>query len=549
MNATTLDSKITAVTVFSDRAQITRQAKLPLAAGEHVLLFTGLPQRLDTNSIQVNGSGGGVLHDIKCTHQYRTRSPHAQVEARRKELEGFEGKLREVKDHIGRIGKERQFIENIAATLTHSGDEPNNYRLEPDRWIKMVDFYRERLTALDAEQRGLEISKREWEGECRRIEKHIADLDQGGTPEQEYQVELSVSNASAGDITLSLQYMVYGPSWYPVYDLRVDSIARQLALNYMAMVQQSTGEDWEDAALQLSTAQAHIGGEQPQLSPWRVNEWTPPPPAAAPKMAKRLRKPGNKDDAGADEEGGPFASRAVSSELLMQEQDPFAGPAPAPMAVPTASVVASATAVEFVIPGNKTIKSDNEPHRVTVLMERFPAHFNYVSVPKLAAHAYLKAKIKNTSHYPLLAGTTQIFLDNRFVAKGEMEFIAPGEEFSVSLGVDAAMKVEYQMIRRLKKQTGLVNKAIAYEYEYRMTITNNKPSAEDIAVWDQIPISSHEKVQVQLIEPDYRSDSNEFKKNELNYLEWNYQLKAGEKRVIPLSYVVEHPLGMRIEGL
>lgn len=540
MNPITLTSNISAVTIYSDRAQVTRQATLPLDAGEHTLWFTRLPESLDADSIQVSGTGGGVLHDIKCTRQYYTETPHAQVASLNKELEGFEAKQREIQDHLTRVNKERGFIEKIAATLTHSGDEPNNYRLEPERWIKMVEFYRERLTALDSEQRDLETRNRQLENEVRRIQQQINDLHHGNTRAQDYQVALSVSNTAPGDMTLTLQYMVYGPHWYPVYDLRVDSAAKQLSINYMAMVQQSTGEDWDDVELQLSTAQAHIGGEQPQLAPWRVNEWTPPPVMLRQEKLKRLRSKDNSEE---------ISMKQMHEPEGAFDEYPMAASAPAPLSKPTASVVTNATSVVFVIPGNKTINSDNEPHRVTVFMDRFPGYFRYVTVPKLAAQAYLKAKVKNTSNYPLLPGETQIFMDNQFVAKGQLAFVAPGEEFWTSLGVDAAMKVEYQLLRRLQKQTGLVNKSMRYEYEYRTTLTNNKTSAEDVVIWDQVPISSHEKIQVQLLEPNYRADSDELKKNDLNYLEWYYQLKPGEKRVIPFSFVVEHPLGMTVEGL
>jgi uncharacterized protein (TIGR02231 family) len=541
MNPITLTGHISAVTIYSDRAQVTRQATLQLDAGEHTLCFTRLPESLDADSIQVNGTGGGVLHDIKCTRQYYTHTPHVQVDSLRKELEGFEAKQREIQDHLTRVNKERQFIENIAATLTHSGDEPNNYRLEPERWIKMVEFYRERLTALDSEQRDLETRYRQFDNEVQRIQQQINDLNHGDARDQDYQVALSVSNAAAAEMTITLQYMVYGPHWYPVYDLRVDSAAKQLSINYMAMVQQSTGENWDDIELQLSTAQAHIGGEQPQLTPWRVSEWTPPPVAAMRPKTQRLRS---------KEDSEERSMKQMHESVGAVDEYPLAVSAAAPiMSIPTASVVTNATAVVFVIPGNKTIHSDNEPHRVTVFMDRFPGYFRYVTVPKLTAQAYLKAKVKNTSRYPLLPGETQIFMDNQFVAKGQLAFIAPGEEFWTSLGVDAAMKVEYQLLRRLQKQTGLVNKSMRYEYEYRTTLTNNKASAEDIVIWDQVPISSHEKIQVQLLEPNYRADSDELKKNEFNYLEWYYQLKPGEKRVIAFSFVVEHPVGMTVEGL
>ena len=63
MNET--ESKIVSVIVYSDRAQISRQAKLSLKAGEHILCFDKLPRKTERNSIQANGKGSGILKDIK----------------------------------------------------------------------------------------------------------------------------------------------------------------------------------------------------------------------------------------------------------------------------------------------------------------------------------------------------------------------------------------------------------------------------------------------------------------------------------------------------
>jgi hypothetical protein len=43
--------------------------------------------------------------------------------------------------------------------------------------------------------------------------------------------------------------------------------------------------------------------------------------------------------------------------------------------------------------------------------------FEHETVPSKAAHVFLKAKVKNTSSYPLLAGGASVFLDNNFIAK------------------------------------------------------------------------------------------------------------------------------------
>jgi len=55
--AANIDSKITAVTVYTDRAVVTRTAPAELKAGITDLVFPQLPQALDERSLQVSGSG------------------------------------------------------------------------------------------------------------------------------------------------------------------------------------------------------------------------------------------------------------------------------------------------------------------------------------------------------------------------------------------------------------------------------------------------------------------------------------------------------------
>lgn len=57
------------------------------------------------------------------------------------------------------------------------------------------------------------------------------------------------------------------------------------------------------------------------------------------------------------------------------------------------------------------------PLQVTVALVDLSPEFNYTSVPRLSPHSFLQAKAKNTSNYAMLAGPSNIFLDNNFIAK------------------------------------------------------------------------------------------------------------------------------------
>ena len=54
---------------------------------------------------------------------------------------------------------------------------------------------------------------------------------------------------------------------------------------------------------------------------------------------------------------------------------------------------------------------------MTVALIDLSPKFSYTSVPRLSPHSFLQAKAKNTSHYAMLAGPSNIFLDNNFIAK------------------------------------------------------------------------------------------------------------------------------------
>ena len=57
---TELNAPITAVTVYTDRARVTRSAEIELSAGETVLLLSGLPAKMDKDSVRVSGKGAGI---------------------------------------------------------------------------------------------------------------------------------------------------------------------------------------------------------------------------------------------------------------------------------------------------------------------------------------------------------------------------------------------------------------------------------------------------------------------------------------------------------
>lgn len=179
---------------------------------------------------------------------------------------------------------------------------------------------------------------------------------------------------------------------------------------------QSTGEDWKDIGLTLSTASPQLGSQIPKLSPVYVRQTiqhayrkakggyggsgAPPPPQV---MMRSMAAPGSVGGFGADLDSSTLAAAFRPTEALAVE---------------------GAVSTSFIIEGQSNIPSDtdkaSQAHKVSVAVIDLTADLEWIAVPKEQPSAFLRARVKNTSAYLLLPGRANIFLDDNFVAKSEI---------------------------------------------------------------------------------------------------------------------------------
>ncbi len=86
-----ITSKITEAKVFLSGAQITRSASSALPTGSSTLVFSGLAQGIDPQSIQVTGKGGYSILSVNQRINYLTESPKkAEIEDLQKRIKQYE---------------------------------------------------------------------------------------------------------------------------------------------------------------------------------------------------------------------------------------------------------------------------------------------------------------------------------------------------------------------------------------------------------------------------------------------------------------------------
>src|SRR5437588_5903949 len=151
----------------------------------------------------------------------------------------------------------------------------------------------------------LEVQLKQVQQEIEAKERELAQK-QGYRDPDRLAAVITVELAAAGDLDLELSYLVMGASWHPQYDVRTQMNEEQgegqVELTYVGVVQQSTGERWENVGLSLSTARPSLAAVLPDLTPWYLNVYTPPMPLAygAPQAAAAMRAAKSRAVPGAD---------------------------------------------------------------------------------------------------------------------------------------------------------------------------------------------------------------------------------------------------------
>ncbi len=526
-------SKIVEVTVYSDRALVTRRTESQLAAGESTIVFTELPSAIDPASIQVSGSGAFTLRDVRVTTRQIVRDVSARVRELEDELAGLGERIQVEADKIRQAEAERVFLADIAKRLTSNAGASETLPLDTAAWVKMLDFHRARNEAVDAALRTARKATQELKSEQDRVQRELRSLG-SGLRLSVLEAEVTVESKSPAKASIELSYIVTGPSWAPDYVVRAESDAAKLSVHYRALVRQNTGEHWKDAALRLSTARPQVGGSLPKLSPWFIDVYRPAPVS---------RKDYAKSSRAMPEAPSPSVASGAAdaaAELAAPEPD---------MEYAVAGTETGATAVLFSIPGLTTVDSDNKERTVTVAVLELPVVYSWAAVPKLSPYAYFRALATNDSDFPFLPGLSHVYVDGSYVADASMGSVPPGDEFRADLGIDESVSVERKLKKKYDSSSGVLAKKSKTTWEYVITVKNAKRSEIKLSVSDQVPISSNDQIVVKTLEPVYAKDSDTLKKLEGETFEWSLRLAPGKEEKLPLSFSVEYPRGTPVTGL
>ncbi len=535
-DAVTLPSSISEVTVYADRARVTRTATVSLNAGTARFAFRKLPGWIDEGSVRVSLAPGtaGELVDVQIEKTFLARPDD-------EELRKAETAVTEVSDQLAAMDDETAALDaqlrQADAIRMFSLDKlPRDAavrEVKVEEYSNVVKFVGNSLLEISKAKRELEKKKRDLQPELRARQQKLTELRQRAQLEQRT-VVVSIRGAQSAQAVLSLSYMLPGTTWEPVHELRTSADGAAVTVASYAVVTQTTGEDWEKAALTFSTQRPNATIRIPELEALLVG--------SSRTLARAINPQGDTFQAAlANFEGNNGLWNSVQNVGRLDVQLSWAGNVhaqkerQAKVAETFQRVEQRGTTAQFPVVGSQMVRTDGRPARVPIGTARFAATPRVVAAPELSLNAIQTADLVNTSGQPLLPGKVLLYAESAFVGTTETDFVAPGESFSIFLGVADRLKLARSLDQKRSSLTwtGKRKRMLA---SFLITAENlaDKPLAFQVA--DRVPVSETDEIRITGVKilPEVKPDVK-------GLLKWDATLPAREKREFRLEYILEYP--------
>ncbi|HDQ74140.1 MAG TPA: mucoidy inhibitor MuiA family protein [Chloroflexi bacterium] len=524
-NVSRISSDVTAVTVYPDRARVTRTATVSLDPGLSRLEISELPQGLTPNSLRASGRAAAPTHllGVDVRRDFYVETPAERVRELQRQIETLKDESQGLEAQTALIGREQEALDALASQAKIYARGLAFAKTSAAEQIAWLDALRERAERHNAESLALNVRQRELK---RQLEKYQQELDQlrGAAKRERYTASIEVEAEQACDMTIEVTYVVRGAGWSPLYDTRLLETEKSpvLEIGYLAEVTQQTGEEWIDVELTLSTARPALAETLPELDPWYV--------APAPVRSVDMMQMGRVAAAPAMEMWDAGAEAAP--EAMIEAEDVVA------------MVAHTGAAVTYRTPGVATIPANGTSQKVTVARLQLTPEITYVAAPKLVEAVYRRATVVNDSAYVFLPGPVNLFVDETFIGATEIDLVAPDGEMALYLGPDDRVRVTREL-RRREVDKKLIGGQRRLLYGYDALLENLLPVGIETTLYDQIPVARHEDIKVKLTsaEPELAEQS------DLGILTWRLTLAPGEKRSVRFDFLVEHPKDMKVKGL
>ncbi len=496
-------SKVSAVTLYRGQALVSRTVPLPNRTGELQLLVDDLPARVDGSSLSATSSHKDVVvRSVRYRTKATSQATNPEVAKLDQKREALNNELNVVRQRIRLVDEKMRVYQGQMGFVAPTAKvEMAKGVLDPKKLQAVTSANLAARDALFEAKIALQDRQRSIRKETRLLSRKRRELTRGQHSYRR-QAVLFVHKRKSGRGSLRLDYLVRSASWTPTYNVRASRDGRSVQVEYLADVRQMSGEAWNRAAVTLSTATPRMSAESPLLGPLWVGL------GGAPTRKKRRRM--------------TFKSYALSqSRIRAQQQRLNSSPRPAQGGWMMNKLAADgqrlelnadkdvvragrravkaaeeALAVSYRLPGRMSLESRSDRQMIKIATLKLDATVFYEAVPLFSTYVTRYARVVNTSDLPLLAGNYRAYSDGEFVGRGAIGVIARDQDFTIGLGADTQLRCYRELVDK-KADTSWGDRV--QTFDYRLRIESYKRQAVDVRLYDRIPASKTEDLQIKLV--------------------------------------------------
>jgi len=522
-----LTSQISNVIVYPNGAKVTRTAQFDLPAGSHQLQVLDLPRTVALDGIRAKLAGaqlGAVtLRDDFVPPRAEVEdaaraAAERRLEAAREELQAHQDDIRSL--HLSKEAADTAigFLRGLTKSDALSGLSAEDLRDIARMMGEETFAARQAVLEADAEARQLSRDLPELQQAVDKAQQALDALVRG--QDEVLLVEVAASASAATEGTLEISYFIDAAGWRPVNDASLTLDGGMLQLDRGALVEQYSGENWQDVSLTLSTSQpsGEVAASQVYSDFRQLVE--PHRPLA------KVRS----------ESAAPAFADMAAPMLEVAEAEPVV------MAPPV--VLAGGLILTYPYPQPVSLATGADAAKLSLGTLSFEATIEATAVPLYDQTAFLTAKILNDSGEEILPSPeTLLYLDGELVGRFDQPMLAAGDDLRLPFGPIEGLQLRRDVTRN-QGDRGILSKSNDRTETIRITVDNLTNRAWDLRLIDRVPYGEQDDLQITwsaLPEPS-ETDLD----GRRGVLAWTFPLAAGSEKIIKLNQRISWPGEMEL---
>ncbi len=541
-----LKGKIDAVTVYRGQALVSRLVDIPGPAGLKEIVVTELPEQVEPGSIYAESADGVEVRSVS----YRVHPVEKDV---RQEVQKLDDQIRDIQDKLNTnerkrqlLAEQKEYMGKLEQFTASTGTiELSKGVLNAETLTKLTQFQFDQRSRIADEELRLGVEQRTLNDQLQTLQRQRSQIATSSSKiAREAVVFVNLSGASG---RIRVRYIVNNATWMPSYNVRVAQARSNVTVEYLASIQQLSGEDWPDVQMMLSTATPSLVAKAPILNELAIT-MTRPGQGGAPDVLAQIEQSGGSEQARlylrqqqqdiATQRGivlgnsNNFIANQMGQQSIqdsrtntinlngtvvnldfigdnndldlvlnktagdLQLVDLLSREGISRKSLKTgAASEEQGPAITYQLANRTSLPSRSDRQLIQIASIPLKATFYKVASPVLASYVYDEASVINDSSTVFLSGDLATYVNNEFVGRGVMPSVPVGQSFNVGLGVDSSLRATRQLVEKTETPQG-GNRVV--EFTYRLTVENFGSRPASVRLLDRLPTAKEAEIRVTL---------------------------------------------------